>query len=72
MGAQRPTVNALMYALTDKYETHELKDLARAKFEEAVRQDWDSRAFAYATEQVCKSAYSSDRGLMCIVATTIN
>lgn len=61
-----------MYAMADRYEISDLKDLARTKFEVAVRQDWNSQAFACAAEQVFESTLSSDQGLRSIVVTTID
>ncbi|KAK5093979.1 hypothetical protein LTS08_008763 [Lithohypha guttulata] len=68
----RLVVNTLMYALADKYEIDDLKALAKQKFEEAVVQDWDSQAFAYAAELVFSTTPNSDRGLRTVVTKTIN
>lgn len=68
----RLTVNALVYATADKYEIDGLKDVAKAKFEEAVLEDWKSPAFAYAAELVFSTTPSSDQGLRSIVIDTIN
>lgn len=61
-----------MYALADKYEIVDLKALAKAKFEEAVLQDWQSRAFVHAAELVFSTTHDSDQGLRGAVVSTIN
>ncbi|KAK5080168.1 hypothetical protein LTR05_008774 [Lithohypha guttulata] len=68
----RLVVNTLVYALADKYEIDDLKAQAKQKFEEAVVQDWDSQAFAYAAELVFSTTPNSDRGLRTVVTKTIN
>lgn len=68
----RLTVNTLMYALADKYEIEDLKALAKAKFEQAVLQDWESQAFAHAAGLAFDTTHSSDKGLRSVIVKTIN
>ena len=68
----RLTVNALMYALADKYEIEDLKLLALSKFATAADQDWESLAFVYAAELVFRTTPGSDQGLRNIVIKTLN
>ncbi len=68
---EKLTINALMYALADKYEIDDLQVLARIKFEEAVAQDCESQAFAHAAELVFSTTPSSDDGLRSMITETI-
>jgi len=72
LDTERLTVNTLMYALADKYEIEDLKALAKAKFEQAVLQDWESRAFAHAAGLAFDTTHSSDQGLRSVIVKTIN
>lgn len=68
----RLTVNALVYAMADKYEVENLKESAKAKFQEAASNDWKSPSFAYAADLVFSTTPSSDQGLRQIVTNTID
>ncbi|KIX05919.1 uncharacterized protein Z518_03893 [Rhinocladiella mackenziei CBS 650.93] len=67
------STNARMYALADKYEIDDLRELAREKFANAAARDWKSKAFAYAAGLVCKTTPSKgDVGLRKVVIDTID
>lgn len=67
----RLTINALVYAMADKYEVENLKDFAIAKFQEATSNDWKSPSFAYAADLVFRTTPSTDQGLRQIVTNTL-
>lgn len=70
LGSTKLSTNALMYAIADKYQIEDLKELARVKFAEAASKYWDSEAFASAAELVCETTV--DTGLRHIVVDTVN
>ena len=55
--------HARVYAIADKYGVGLLKDLAKARFELAMRDTADIPSLVAATEVVYASTPSSDRGL---------
>ena len=63
--------HARMYSLADKYGIGGLKVLAQQKFEQAVRQQWDSEEFAPAVHVVYASTPDGDRSLRDVVMETI-
>lgn len=69
---ERLPVNALMYALADKYEIDHLKNLAKAKFEHAATEELNAQTFAHAAELVSMTTPSSDPGLRSIVAKKLS
>jgi hypothetical protein len=65
------SIHAQMYALADKYGIHDLKDLARDKFEEAATRDWNGGGFPRAVQVVYTSTSENDHGLRDVVVDTI-
>lgn len=65
-------IHAQMYALADKYGIHDLKDLARDKFEIAASKDWNGSGFPLAVQTVYTSTPESDHGLRDVVVDTIS
>ena len=66
------STNPLMYALADKYEIDDLKELARTKFAYAAIKDCKPQAFAYAAGLVCETTPKTDVGLRNVVFETMN
>lgn len=68
----RLTTNTMMYALADRFYIDDLKVLARTKFREAAKEDWNSKSFVHAAELVFESTPGSDKGLRDVVTGTLN
>lgn len=56
-------INARMYFIADKYDIGLLKDLAKTKFKDAVKEGWRSERFAKVVEEVYENTVPSDYGL---------
>jgi hypothetical protein len=65
------SIHAQMYALAEKYGIHDLKDLARDKFEEAASKQWNGSGFPLAVQIVYTSTPESDHGLRDVVVDTL-
>lgn len=72
LDAEKLPVNALMYALAEKYDIDHLKTLAMAKFEGAASESLWAPAFARAAHLVFTTTASSDEGLRNIVVSTLS
>lgn len=68
--SQKLMINALVYALADKYDLDPLKALARSKFEEVPSLEEVPVDFANVAREVYTSTPSGDRGLRDLVLTT--
>jgi len=60
--------NTHVYAIADKYDIHELKELAKDKFEGLVKEQWKEDAFPEALRAVYETTPVTDRGLRDIAA----
>ena len=59
--------NVLVYAVADKYDIPDLKDLAKAKFQSLARSKWPHDDFYALAERVFSTTPDSDMGLRQIV-----
>ena len=59
--------NVLVYAIADKYDIPELKDLAKCKFDYLARSKWPHDDFHAVTEAVFSTTSDGDMGLRQIV-----
>lgn len=56
-------INAAMYIIADKYEVDLLKDLAKDKFSETIKEAWSAPSFPNIIETIYDNTVTSDRGL---------
>lgn len=64
--------HAQMYALADRYGILDLKDLAREKFAEVVKREWEGSGFVVAVRTVYSTTEEGDEGLRGLVVDTLS
>lgn len=64
--------NARVYKIAEKYRIPQLKERAKAKFEDTVRTCWDMDDFPLVVREIYTGTISTDRGLRNVVAETAN
>ena len=61
-------VNARIYFVADKYDIGPLKDLAKKKFEEVVKEQWRLESFPTVIKAIYENTLPSDSLRVCLVS----